>query len=169
MNIFIIGPMGAGKTTIGKLLSEELGLKFYDTDAYIEKTMGASISWIFDLEGEEGFRDREEAVIDELTQKKDCVVATGGGAVESVSNRKNLMARGVSVYLRTDLETQKQRTRFSDDRPLLKGANDPGVILDRLQLVREPHYIEVADYIFDTKKKTSRQLLKEIVEKLNES
>ena len=105
-NIYLVGPMGAGKSTIGKFLADELKMNFYDTDIEIEKRCGADISWIFDVEGEDGFRKREEKVVHELTELTGIVLATGGGVVESPANRARLAARGTVVYLNVDLEQQ---------------------------------------------------------------
>gem|GEM_PF-6767393 len=100
-NIFLVGPMGAGKSTIGRQLAQQLNMEFYDSDQEIEKRTGADVGWVFDVEGEEGFRDREEKVINELTEKQGIVLATGGGSVKSRETRNRLSARGVVVYLET--------------------------------------------------------------------
>jgi shikimate kinase len=105
-NIFLIGPMGAGKSTIGRHLAQMLHLNFYDSDAEIEKKTGADIAWVFDVEGEEGFRNREREMIDELTQKHGIVLATGGGAIILPENRGHLSARGIVVYLKTSVNKQ---------------------------------------------------------------
>jgi len=103
-NIFLVGPMGAGKSTIGRQLAQQLNMEFYDSDQEIEKRTGADVGWVFDVEGEEGFRDREEKVINELTEKQGIVLATGGGSVKSRETRNRLSARGVVVYLETTIE-----------------------------------------------------------------
>lgn len=110
-NIFLVGPMGAGKSTIGRQLAQQLNMEFYDSDQEIEKRTGADVGWVFDLEGEEGFRDREEKVINELTEKQGIVLATGGGSVKSRETRNRLSARGVVVYLETTIEKQLARTQ----------------------------------------------------------
>lgn len=110
-NIFLVGPMGAGKSTIGRQLAQQLNMEFYDSDQEIEKRTGADVGWVFDVEGEEGFRDREEKVINELTEKQGIVLATGGGSVKSRETRNRLSARGVVVYLETTIEKQLARTQ----------------------------------------------------------
>lgn len=110
-NIFLVGPMGAGKSTIGRQLAQQLNMEFFDSDHEIEKRTGADVGWVFDLEGEEGFRDREEKIINELTEKQGIVLATGGGSVKSKETRNRLSARGVVVYLETTIEKQLSRTQ----------------------------------------------------------
>ena len=165
-SIFLVGPMGAGKSTIGKILSELTSMQLIDSDAEIEKRTGADISWVFDVEGEEGFRRREEAVIDELTQKKGIILATGGGAVKNVNNRKALSSRGVVVYLKTSVEKQFQRTCRDTRRPLLNNP-DPQGTLARLMAEREPLYQEVADIIVETDQYSARQIAMQIIEKFD--
>ncbi len=147
--VFLVGPMGAGKTTIGRQLAGSLGLGFADSDAEIEARTGADIPWIFDVEGEAGFRDREEAVIAEMTSWNDLVLATGGGAVLRPANRQVLAERGFVVYLRTTLEEQLRRTRKDRNRPLLQ-TPDPEGALRRLFAERDPLYRAVADLVIDT-------------------
>ncbi len=137
--IFLIGPMGAGKTTVGKRLAQALGLGFVDSDRELERQTGVRIPLIFELEGEEGFRRREAAVIDELTQRPGIVLATGGGAVTTEANRRHLAERGVVVYLQTSVERQLERTRHDKNRPLLQTAN-PRQRLQQLMEQREPLY-----------------------------
>ncbi len=164
-SIFLVGPMGVGKTTIGRQLAELLQYEFVDSDREIERRTGATIPWIFDVEGEEGFRKREQAVIDELTKVSSIVLATGGGAVISAENRHLLKERGTVVYLRADIEELLSRTRRDKNRPLLQTDN-PGQKLKDLMAEREPWYMEVADLVFDTRQKNSqtsaRQLLKRL-------
>lgn len=166
MRIFIVGPMGAGKTTVGKILAQELGLDFKDADEELEERAGADISWIFDLEGEEGLRERERKVIEDLTQINSMVLATGGGAVLDEDNRQALASRGHVVYLNTPLEVQVQRTRHGSDRPLLRDG-DRRETLERLREERDPLYREVADLVIDTGDKNSRAVVREITERLN--
>jgi shikimate kinase len=166
-NIFLIGPMGAGKTTIGKQLARELKKPFYDSDRVIEEHTGADIPLIFDLEGEEGFRKREEAAIDELTKKENIVLATGGGAVLKAENRRHLNERGITFYLFTDLKSLLERTRKDKNRPLLHGEESPEVILKRLMDERDPLYRQTADHIIDTGKNSIRGVIKAIISCLN--
>lgn len=116
-NIFLVGPMGAGKSTIGRQLAQQLNMEFYDSDQEIEKRTGADVGWVFDVEGEDGFRDREEKIINELTEKQGIVLATGGGSVKSRETRNRLSARGVVVYLETTIEKQLARTQRDKKRP----------------------------------------------------
>lgn len=168
-NIFLIGPMGAGKTTIGRQLARELKKKFYDSDRVIEQHTGADIPLIFDLEGEEGFRKREEAVIDELTAMGDIVLATGGGAVLREQNRRHLSERGTCIYLYSDLSSLLERTRKDKNRPLLHGEEEPEVILKRLMQQRDPLYRKTADHIVDTGNNSIRGVIKAIIGCLDEN
>ena len=127
-NIFLVGPMGAGKSTIGRHLADELHLDFYDSDQEIERRTGADIAWIFDLEGEDGFRKREETVINDLTDKQGIVLATGGGSIVTKAVRNRLSARGIVVYLQTTIDKQVARTQRDKRRPLLQN-NDPEQVL----------------------------------------
>jgi shikimate kinase len=162
-NIFLIGPMGAGKTTIGKQLARELKMPFYDSDRVIEEHTGANIPLIFDLEGEEGFRKRERAVIDELTSMQDIVLATGGGAVLREENRRHLAERGTTFYLYTDLNSLLERTRKDKNRPLLHGEESPEIILKRLMNERDSLYRQTADHIIDTGNSSIREVIKAII------
>ena len=162
MNIFIVGPMGSGKSTVGKIISSELFLNFFDTDEEIETRTGASIDWIFDLEGEEGFRKRESNILEEMVQKNSIVLSTGGGIILSESNRELLSSRGTVFYLATPIKVQLERTSKDKDRPLLKNG-DPGKILEELHVARESLYEEVADYIVNTEGKSSQEVSTEII------
>lgn len=164
-NIFLIGLMGAGKTTIGRQIASELSLDFYDSDHEIEERTGVTITHIFDIEGESGFRKRETTVLDELTQKKGIVLATGGGAILKSENRQFLMSRGTTIYLYASIETLVERTSKDRNRPLLQTGN-PQTKLEELFEVRDPLYRETADVIIDTGKDSVRLSLKEILEKL---
>ncbi|MEC7360067.1 MAG: shikimate kinase AroK, partial [Pseudomonadota bacterium] len=148
-NIFLVGPMGAGKSTIGRHLADELHLDFFDSDQEIERRTGADIAWIFDLEGEDGFRKREENVINDLTDKQGIVLATGGGSIVTKAVRNRLSARGIVVYLQTTIDKQVARTQRDKRRPLLQNE-DPEQVLRDLAEMRNPLYEEVADYIVDT-------------------
>ena len=162
-NIFLIGPMGAGKTTIGRQLARELKIEFYDSDRVIEEHTGANIPLIFDLEGEEGFRKREQAAIDELTRKDSIVLATGGGAVLREENRRHLKERGTTFYLYSDLDSLLERTRKDKNRPLLHADESPEVILKRLMDERDPLYRETADHIINTGNSSIRGVIKAII------
>ncbi len=148
-NIFLVGPMGAGKTTIGKQLAKGLGWAFIDSDHEIEKRTGVRIPVIFDIEGEDGFRRREKEMIDELTQASKTVLATGGGAVLDEANRLNLRQRGTVIYLRATAEHLFNRTRRDRGRPLLQTENPKQKIIELLAH-RDPLYQGVADIIIDT-------------------
>ncbi len=161
-NIFLIGPMGAGKSTIGRTLAKELKLEFYDSDEVIEERSGANIAWIFDVEGEEGFRRREQKIIDELTQKSNIVLATGGGVVMTPENRNALAGRGTVIYLKTSLQQQFERTKRDTKRPLLQTDN----LESRLELLhdeREPFYEEMSDISFETDKLTVKAVANNII------
>ncbi|MEJ2131207.1 MAG: shikimate kinase AroK [Gammaproteobacteria bacterium] len=166
-NVFLVGPMGAGKSTVGKIVAEQLGLDFLDSDREIEVRTGADIAWIFDVEGEQGFRDREEAVLDELTARSGVVVATGGGAIVRPETRKRLISRGIVIYLETPLSQQVERTSADKRRPLLRNG-EPQEILGRLQEERDPLYRETADLVFRADRRSARALAVEIVRTLRE-
>jgi shikimate kinase len=166
-NIFLIGPMGAGKTSVGKLLASHLNFDFYDSDQVIEEQTGANIPWIFDIEGESGFRRREAKVIDELTTKSQIVLATGGGVILDPVNRKNLAARGFVVYLRVSVEEQVKRTYRSRTRPLILNKNSKE-IFERLKQEREQLYQEVADFTVDTNHGSVRAIVDSILAKTEE-
>ena len=162
MNIFIVGPMGSGKSTVGKIISDEMFLSFFDTDEEIESRTGASIDWIFDLEGEAGFRKRETDILNEMVEKNSIVLSTGGGIILSDSNRELLSSRGTVFYLSTPIPTQVERTAKDKDRPLLKDG-DPKEILTKLHDERENLYEMVSDYIVDTENKSSNEVASEII------
>lgn len=164
-NVFLVGPMGVGKTTIGKVLADCLGLEFFDSDREIEASTGADIPWIFDVEGEDGFRVREVRMIDELSQRKNIVLATGGGAVLAEKNRKRLRKRGHVVYLRASLNQQLERTSRDKNRPLLQTA-EPEKKIRELMKIRDPLYREVADMIVDTNRRNARSVSLDICRRL---
>lgn len=166
INLFLIGPMGAGKSTIGRHLARELKLDFYDTDQEIEARTGADIAWIYDVEGEEGFRRREANVIDELTQKNHIVLATGGGAILTPDNRNRLAARGAVVYLKTSVEQQVARTARDKRRPSLQDNDIPEETLQQMFEEREPLYQEIADIIVETDGRTVRSVANDVVQML---
>ncbi len=158
--------MGSGKSTIGRLLSGELGQEFVDSDREIETRAGADIPWIFDVEGEPGFRDREQAVIDHLTQRENIVLSTGGGAVLRPENRAHLQARGFVVYLKTSVDQQMERTARDKNRPLLQDDDPRGVLL-KLMAEREPLYCDCCDLVVKTDRRHPRSVVAEIVKQLN--
>ena len=162
MNIFIVGPMGSGKSTVGKIISDELFLSFFDTDAEIEDRTGASIDWIFDLEGESGFRKRESVVLEEMVEKNSIVLSTGGGIILSEKNRDLLSSRGTVFYLETPINVQVERTSKDKDRPLLKNG-DPETILKELHDSRQKLYEDVSDHIVMTVDKSSQDVAAEII------
>ena len=162
MNIFIVGPMGSGKSTVGKIISNELFLNFFDTDDEIESRTGASIDWIFDLEGEEGFRKRESSILEEMVKQNSIVLSTGGGIILSDSNREMLSSRGTVFYLSTPISVQIERTSKDKDRPLLKNGN-PEEILTRLQKERKDLYESVSDHVIETENKSSQEVASEII------
>ncbi|WP_440877225.1 shikimate kinase AroK [Thalassotalea sp. PLHSN55] len=166
-NIFLVGPMGAGKSTIGRELADKLHLDFYDSDQEIERRTGADIAWVFDLEGEEGFRKREEGVIDDLSEMQGIVLATGGGSVISSQVRNRLSARGIVVYLETTIDKQVARTQRDRRRPLLQTSEEPRTVLEKLALERNPLYEEIADVIVKTDDQSAKVVANKIVERLD--
>jgi len=167
--VVLVGPMGAGKTTIGKMLAKELGYEFYDSDKEIERRSGANIPWIFDVEGESGFREREQAVVQELSMLKGAVLATGGGAMMRKENRVNVSRNGYIVYLNTSVEQQYRRTQKDRNRPLLQQSNDALKTLRELFGKRDPIYREVADLVISTDRKSIKTVVKMIVSALVQS
>ena len=157
--------MGAGKSTIGRLLAKELHLPFKDSDKEIEVRSGANIPWIFDKEGEPGFRDRETAMIVELCHENGIVLATGGGAVMRAENRQALRNGGRVVYLHASIEQQVARTSRDRNRPLLRNAN-PEKILRDLLAIRDPLYREIADLVVETDERPPRMVVLDILERL---
>lgn len=165
--LFLIGPMGAGKSTMGRQLSRKLHLQFFDSDRVIEEHTGADIPLIFELEGEEGFRKREQEVIDELTQIPNIVLATGGGAILKPENREHLKNRGLVIYLHSDISHLLERTKHDKNRPLLQTA-DPGRKLRELMEAREPLYRETADIVINTGEKSIRSVINVILGRLKQ-
>lgn len=164
-NIYIVGPMGAGKSTIGRHIAQQLHLEFFDSDNEIEERTGAEISWVFDVEGEEGFRVREAGVIDDLTQMQGIVLATGGGSVLTKEVRNRLSARGFVVYLETTIDKQLARTQRDKRRPLLQ-TDKPREVLEALAEIRNPLYEEIADLTVRTDEQSAKLVAKEIIDKL---
>jgi len=164
-NLFLVGPMGAGKSAVGRQLARLLHMKFRDSDDEIESRTGVDIPFIFEKEGEAGFRQREAKIIDDLSQQEGIVLATGGGAVLDPQNRNVLGARGFVVYLYTTVEQQLARTRRGRERPLLE-SGDPRQILADLLAVRDPLYREIADLVIETDGRKVKAVANEIVERL---
>lgn len=160
-SIFLVGPMGAGKTTIGKLLAKQLGRTFVDCDWYIVEQTGADIPWIFEKEGEDGFRQRETRALMELTCQPNIVMATGGGVVGSAKNRQ-LLKQGLVIYLDANVDTQLMRTKKDKNRPLLQNDN-PRAVLEALYQKRSPWYREVADIILPTGRTYPKQMVAELL------
>jgi shikimate kinase len=164
-NIFLVGMMGAGKTSVGKALARDLGKTFVDSDHVIEARTGVKIPVIFELEGEAGFRARESAVIDEVSAQHNVVLATGGGAVLSEANRQRLHARGTVVYLRASVQDLWHRTKHDRNRPLLQ-TPDPLARLTELHAQRDPLYRAVAHLVVDTGSQSLRTLVLKLRQKL---
>ena len=162
-NIFLIGPMGSGKTSVGKIVAKALAKEFHDTDQEIEANTGVDISYVFDVEGETGFRNREEKLVAVITQKKNIVLATGGGAIESENNRRCLASNGFVIYLETSLENQVLRAKPSRQRPLLQDV-DPKKKLQELMQKRKSLYESIADTIVKTEGHNPHSLAKQVIE-----
>jgi len=165
-NIFLVGMMGAGKTTVGKLLAKQLGKQFIDSDDEIQKRTGVTIPHIFDVEGEVGFRVREAAVIQDLVRLDNIVLATGGGAILNAENRAALQKNGVVVYLKSTVHDLWQRTRNDRNRPLLQTA-DPQATLKLLFEQRDPLYAEIASVVMHTGKRSASNLVLSFQQELN--
>ncbi|MDI5890199.1 shikimate kinase AroK [Halomonas rhizosphaerae] len=164
-NLILIGPMGAGKSTIGRLLAAELSREFYDSDHEIQARCGADIPWIFDVEGEAGFRDRETQMIRELTRREGVVIATGGGAVLREENRRVLRESGTVIYLLTTVEQQLRRTAKDRNRPLLQRGDREQLLRDMFAL-RDPLYRATADVVVRTDRRGPRAVVNEIVRRV---
>jgi len=162
-NIFLIGQMGTGKTTIGRQLAKALKWPFYDSDKAVEERTGVDISTIFEFEGEDGFRDREHKMIQQLTQMQGIVLATGGGAILNEENRSLLKGNGFVVYLQCSIDRILERTRRDTQRPLLQ-TEDPKLRLETLQAQREPLYLACADFKIDTGVMSSKEVVGHILE-----
>lgn len=168
-NIFLVGPMGAGKSTVGKRLAEVRGMEFVDSDVEIESRTGVDIAYIFEKEGEAGFRKRERATLADLTLRNGIVLATGGGAILDPDSRHNLAARGFVVYLHASVDQQVHRTARADNRPLLQASTNRRETLQELFETRDPLYREIADLVVSTDGRNARLLVREIEEHLEQS
>ena len=166
-NVYLIGPMGSGKTAVGRRLATLLGLQFVDSDAEIEKRTGVDIRYIFEKEGEARFRERERDVIADLTALEDVVVATGGGVILDAANRERLAKTGTVVYLETTIDTLVRRTKAAKTRPLLMNG-DPRAALERMMLVRRPLYEDAADLRIETTGRQVRAVAADIQQRLKE-
>lgn len=165
-NIFLIGPMGAGKSAVGRYLARTLHLSFVDSDDEIESRTGVDIPFIFEKEGEEGFRKRETAVIDDLSKMDGVVLATGGGAIVNPDSRSRLAGRGFVVYLYTTVDQQVARTRKGRERPLLE-SSDPRITLQELLDTRDPMYREIADIVVETDGRKVKSVANEIIDQIS--
>ncbi|MEW6168673.1 MAG: shikimate kinase AroK [Pseudomonadota bacterium] len=161
-NIYLVGPMGAGKTTIGRRLAEVRGMEFADSDREVEQRTGVDVPFIFEKEGEAGFRRREKQALEALTERTNLVLATGGGAILDPENRRLLAARGLVVYLYASVDQQLARTARAANRPLLQQAADRRAVLERLFAVRDPLYREIADLLVVTDHRTAKSVVREI-------
>jgi len=167
MRIFIVGPMASGKSTLGKKLAQTLEIDFLDTDNEIEKRAGAEISWIFEVEGEEGFRERERKALQKSAEKDNVVISTGGGIVTIEENRDLMTAKGKVVYLKTPIEIQLKRTENDKKRPLLSQGNREQT-LRVLKKERDPQYKEIADITINHDQQKNRNaVIDEIIDKLS--
>lgn len=164
-NLFLVGPMGAGKSAVGRQLAKLTHFEFLDSDDEIESRTGVDIPFIFEKEGEAGFRVREASVIDDLTDRAGVVLATGGGAILHPDSRSRLGARGFVVYLYTTVEQQLRRTEKGRERPLLANG-DPRAILEDLMAIRDPLYREIADLVVMTDGRRVQAVAKEIFDSL---
>lgn len=165
-NLFLIGPMGSGKSAVGRALAAALHRRFFDSDDVIEERTGVDIPFIFEKEGEVGFRQREARIIAELTDEEGIILATGGGAIVNDESRGHLGARGFVVYLKTSVDQQLRRTNRGRDRPLLDQSDDRREILESLMLAREPLYLEIADMTITTDGRKVKAVANEILDKL---
>jgi len=166
MRLILIGPMAAGKSTVGKRLARRLNLNFIDIDEEVEKAAGVSISWIFDVEGEEKFRERESKELIKSLKFEDCVVATGGGVVLSEENR-NVLKKGTVIYLEISIQTQLERTLNDNKRPLLQGEKNKEQTLRDLKEIREPLFKECANMTIKVAKNGHNETVDKMIDKLN--
>ncbi|OQM34265.1 shikimate kinase AroK [bacterium endosymbiont of Pedicinus badii] len=169
-NIFLIGPLGAGKSTIGRYLAQQLNMEFFDSDFEIEKRTGADIGWVFDVEGENGFRIREEKIIEELTKKNGIVLATGGGSIQSQKNRNCLSSNGTVVYLKTTIEKQLSRTKRDKKRPFIQQYKGESLYnaLKKLAKERNPLYEQISDFIIPTDSQSAKVIVNQIISSIED-
>jgi shikimate kinase len=164
MKLIIIGPMASGKSVVGKKLSKRMGLNFFDTDEQIEKKAGVTISWIFDVEGEEKFRDRESEILNILIKEDNCIISTGGGIVLREQNRA-LLKKGTVIYLKTSIQSQLERTMNDKERPLLQNIDDKEELLREIAKVRNPIYESCSEITIE-EKNSPNETVDKIVEEL---
>ncbi len=163
-NIFLVGPMGSGKSAVGRNLARLLRVPFYDSDAEIERRTGVDIPFIFDKEGETGFREREHEVMASLTSLRHVVLSTGGGAVMLAENRRLLAENGWVVYLKTSVAQQAERVKPGRQRPLLNGVEDPAHRLQELMQIRDPLYRSIADLTVSTDGRQIKAVVRDILQ-----
>ncbi len=166
-NIILVGLMGAGKSTIGRNLAKQLNKEFFDSDRVIEERTGVDIATIFEIEGEQGFRDREEQVIKELCEKEGIILATGGGSILRENNRQTMKENGHVIYLCTSAELLYSRIRYDKSRPLMQ-TESPLDTLKKLLNDREPYYLEVADTVVTTGKQKANIIVKKVMSVLSQ-
>ena len=166
MRLIIIGPMASGKSTVGRRLSNRLNLKFIDIDKEIEKSAGVSISWIFDVEGEERFREREVKELAKSIENNNCVISTGGGVILSKENR-DILKKGTVIYLETSIQTQLERTINDKKRPLLQNSNNREQTLRELKKIRDPLFEECANITIKEGKNSHNEVVEEIINQLD--
>jgi shikimate kinase len=166
-NIFLVGMMGAGKTTLGRALAQRTGLEFVDTDRVLVERTGVPVTTIFEIEGEDGFRRRESGVLAELAERQGCVVATGGGAVLAAENRRTMRDSGTVIYLRARVESLWERTRHDTTRPLLATPN-PRATLAQILEARDPLYRDAAHLIVETGSQSAATLVNRVVAALKQ-
>lgn len=165
-NIFLIGPMGSGKSTIGRNIANHLNMIFFDSDQELEKRTGADIDWVFELEGELGFRKREKKIIHEIIKKQGIVLATGGGSIKLKETRDKLSEKGLVIYLKTSIEKQIIRTQYDKKRPLLKKNKSIKEILEKLSKERNHLYQEIANLTINTDNQNPKIITNKIIKSI---